>query len=64
MAATAVLGACAVGFTWYGVNFLLGSGMHSYGSGAGGQWQVGTAAAVELLFLLAAGLRYQQGIRG
>ena len=51
MAMTAVLGASAVGFTWYGVNFLLGSGMHSYGSGAGGQWQVGTAAAVQLLFL-------------
>ena len=33
MAMTAVLGAGAVGFTWYGVNFLLGSGMHSYGSG-------------------------------
>ena len=59
MAMTAVLGACAVGFTWYGVNFLLGSGMHSYGSGAGGQWQVGMAAAVELLFLLAAAARYQ-----
>jgi ABC-type transport system involved in cytochrome c biogenesis permease subunit len=59
MAMAAVLGACAVGFTWYGVNFLLGSGMHSYGSGAGGQWQVGTAAAVELLFLLAAAARYQ-----
>ncbi len=58
MAMTAVLGASAVGFTWYGVNFLLGSGMHSYGSGAGGQWQVGTAAAIELLFLLAAGGRY------
>jgi ABC-type transport system involved in cytochrome c biogenesis permease subunit len=58
MAMTAVLGASAVGFTWYGVNFLLGSGMHSYGSGAGGQWQVGTAAAIELLFLTAAGARY------
>jgi ABC-type transport system involved in cytochrome c biogenesis permease subunit len=63
MAMTAVLGACAVGFTWYGVNFLLGSGMHSYGSGAGGQWQVGTAAAAELLFLLAAAVRYQREIR-
>jgi ABC-type transport system involved in cytochrome c biogenesis permease subunit len=58
MAMTAVLGASAVGFTWYGVNFLLGSGMHSYGSGAGGQWQVGTAAAIQLLFLAAAAGRY------
>ena len=30
----AVAGTTAVLFTWYGVNFLLGSGMHSYGSGA------------------------------
>ena len=22
--------------TWYGVNFVLGRGLHSYGSGAGG----------------------------
>ena len=34
MAVTAVLGFTAILFTWYGVNFLLGSGMHSYGSGA------------------------------
>ncbi len=33
MIAAAILGATAVLFTWYGVNFLLGSGMHSYGSG-------------------------------
>jgi len=45
-------------YFWYGVNFLLGSGMHSYGSGAGGQWQVATAVGLEWLFLSAAGLRY------
>ena len=50
MAVAAVLGATAVLFTWYGVNFLLGSGMHSYGSGAGGQWQVGTAVAIQWFF--------------
>ena len=36
MAVAAVLGFTAIVFTWYGVNFVLGSGMHSYGSGAGG----------------------------
>ena len=40
MAVTAVFGFTAILFTWYGVNFVLGSGMHSYGSGAGGQWAV------------------------
>jgi hypothetical protein len=58
MATAAVFGATAVLFTWYGVNFLLGSGMHSYGSGAGGQWQVATAVGLQWLFLAAAGLRY------
>ena len=58
MAVAAVLGATAVLFTYYGVNFLLGSGMHSYGAGSGGQWQVAAAVAAEWLFLLAAGGRY------
>ena len=58
MALTAVLGAGAVGFTWYGVNFLLGSGMHSYGSGAGGQWEVTSAVVLNGAFLLAAAGRY------
>lgn len=36
------MGVCAIGgfwlvlMTWYGVNFLLGQGLHSYGAGAGG----------------------------
>ena len=32
MAFTAVFGFTAILFTWYGVNFMMGSGMHSYGS--------------------------------
>ncbi len=58
MIVAAVFGATAVLFTWYGVNFLLGSGMHAYGSGAGGQWQVGSVLLLQWLFLLAAGVRY------
>ena len=57
MAATAVLGFTAILFTWYGVNFLLGSGMHSYGSGAGGTWVVVAAIAIQWLFLAAAAVR-------
>jgi ABC-type transport system involved in cytochrome c biogenesis permease subunit len=55
----AVAGATAVLFTWYGVNFLLGSGMHSYGSGAGGAWAVAAAVAVQWIFLASAGVRYR-----
>lgn len=58
MAFAAVFGFTAVLFTWYGVNFVLGSGMHAYGSGAGGAWAVSSAAALQWLFLLAAALRY------
>jgi ABC-type transport system involved in cytochrome c biogenesis permease subunit len=58
MAVAAVLGATAVLFTWYGVNFLLNTGMHSYGTGSGGQWEVGGAVALNWLFLAAAASRY------
>jgi hypothetical protein len=27
----------AISFTWYGVNYILGTGMHSYGFGTGGE---------------------------
>ena len=57
MAAAAVLGFTAILFTWYGVNFLLGSGMHAYGSGAGGKWAVVAAILIEWLFLAAAAVR-------
>jgi cytochrome c-type biogenesis protein CcsB len=58
MAVTAVFGFTAILFTWYAVNFILGSGKHAYGSGAGGAWAVGGAVAVELLFLAAAAGRH------
>jgi len=42
---------------WYGVNFVLGVGLHSYGFGGGGQGYVFTAVAFQLLYALAAILR-------
>lgn len=59
MAATAILGAIVILFNWYGVNFVLGTGMHAYTSGAGaGQTAVVSTVALQWLFLLAAGVRY------
>jgi len=55
----AVLGATVILFNWYGVNFLLGVGLHSYGAGAGGVWQVGSVVALQWLFWAAAAGRYQ-----
>jgi ABC-type transport system involved in cytochrome c biogenesis permease subunit len=42
---------------WYGVNFVLGAGLHSYGFGGGGQRFVYSAVALQLLFVAAALLR-------
>ena len=54
----AVLGASAIIFSWYGVNFVLGAGLHSYGFGSGGQYEVFGTVLANWLFLGAAGARY------
>ncbi len=59
LAVGSVLGATAILMAWYGVNFFLGSGLHSYASGAGGQWEVGTAVFINWIFILAATIRYR-----
>jgi len=58
MAVGSVLGASAIMMAWYGVNYVLGSGLHSYGRGAGGQLEVGTAVLLNWLFLAASAVRY------
>ena len=40
LALGSVVGATGILMAWYGVNFVLGSGMHSYGGGRGGVWGV------------------------
>ena len=42
---------------WYGVNFVLGKGLHSYGFGNGGQLYVGLFALLELLLIVVALVR-------
>lgn len=37
LAIGSIAGLLAVSFTWYGVNYILGTGLHSYGFGAGGE---------------------------
>ncbi len=41
----------AVLMAWYGVNFLLGKGLHSYGFGAGGEAYVAGFVVLDLLFV-------------
>ena len=48
----------SVVMAWYGVNFVLGSGKHTYGTGAGGLGYVVAAVVLDLLFVAAAIARY------
>ncbi len=43
---------------WYGVNFVLSTGMHSYGGGGGGQVFVFGTVGLQFLYTLAAALRH------
>jgi cytochrome c-type biogenesis protein CcsB len=44
----------------YGVNYVLGKGLHSYGFGVGGEWAVGTYVAAELALVTLAAWRYKR----
>jgi cytochrome c-type biogenesis protein CcsB len=57
MAVGSLLGYLLVLMAWYGVNFVLGTGLHSYGFGSGGYWYVGGFVAFELVVITAALLR-------
>jgi hypothetical protein len=54
-----VLGFLGVLWAWYGVNFVLGVGLHSYGFGSGGYAYVGGFVAFEVAVVVAAWLRYR-----
>ena len=49
----------AVLFAWYGVNFVLGKGLHSYGFGIGGETYVATFVGLDLLFVAFAVWRHR-----
>jgi ABC-type transport system involved in cytochrome c biogenesis permease subunit len=63
LAGGAVLGAAVIGMSWYGVNFLLGAGLHSYGFGQGGQTEFFTFLVANLVLLVAAGWRMKHETR-
>lgn len=60
LAAGSVMGATAIAMSWYGVNFVLGAGLHSYGFGDStqGQWYVAGAVGLNWLFMIGAAVRY------
>lgn len=60
LAAGAVVGAAVIGMSWYGVNFLLGAGLHSYGFGQGGQTEFFIFLALNVALLAAAAWRWRR----
>ena len=63
LAVASVVCFAAVVMAWYGVNFVLGKGLHSYGRGVGGEGYVVTFLVLDALFLAAACWRQAQGRR-
>jgi ABC-type transport system involved in cytochrome c biogenesis permease subunit len=59
LAVGSILGYLLVLMAWYGVNFILGTGLHSYGFGSGGYAWVGGFVAFEALVIGAATLRHR-----
>ena len=59
LALGSILGGLAVVMAWYGVNYVLGTGLHSYGLGAGGAnaWVLGYACA-ETALVVASSWRF------
>jgi hypothetical protein len=55
-----VLGFWPVVFAWYGVNFVLGKGMHSYGTGAGGEIYVASVFGIDVVFMIAGTIMYMR----
>ncbi len=54
LAIGSILGFGGVIWAWYGVNFLLNAGKHSYGAGEGGQWiWLAALAAIQALLVIA-----------
>ncbi|MBE9043502.1 cytochrome c biogenesis protein CcsA [Pleurocapsales cyanobacterium LEGE 10410] len=64
MAVTSVVAFNAVLMAWYGVNFVLGTGLHSYGFGTGGSTVfIAGFVGLDLLFVLVTAAKYKGWFR-
>jgi ABC-type transport system involved in cytochrome c biogenesis permease subunit len=63
LACGAILGAWSTSFTWYGVNYILGSGLHSYGFGSGGEYYYLGAIGLDALIVICLLLRHYTSTR-
>jgi cytochrome c-type biogenesis protein CcsB len=53
LAVAAVLGFLSIVWCFYGVNYVMATGLHSYGFGSGGEKWVGIWGVIEIVFLIA-----------
>jgi cytochrome c-type biogenesis protein CcsB len=60
MAAAAIIGFLAIVWTFYGVNYVMATGLHSYGFGSGGERWVAMWGGIEVVFLIICKVRYDQ----
>ena len=51
LAIGSIIGLTTISFTWYGVNYILGTGLHSYGFGTGGKIYYYLYLAIEIFFV-------------
>lgn len=58
LAVSAVVCYAAIVMSWYGVNFVLAAGLHSYGFGSGGPWMAFWAGLLNLEWVLIASMVY------
>jgi ABC-type transport system involved in cytochrome c biogenesis permease subunit len=65
LAIGSILGGLSVVMAWYGVNYVLGTGLHSYGFGSGGlnTWVLAYVAAEVVIVVAAASRRRASGVR-
>jgi len=55
----AVVNFAGIIMAWYGVNYILGAGLHSYGFGVGGEGYVLAFLALEAAYVAAAVIRHR-----
>jgi len=59
LAICSIVGFQLILMTWYGVNFILASGLHSYGFGSGGTEYIIGYLGIEALFMAVVAVRYR-----
>ena len=63
MAVGSIISFVLVVMAWYGVNYVLGAGLHSYGFGVGGVEYVAFAVFIQLLFVAIAAVMRQSALK-